>query len=162
MDDMIPAIYSSVTTRNPAHTDALTQSAVSPYEYARWPWPWPPATTASTLHPPPVPTALHDLNTMSTPVREIHSLPSNPGRWIKELLPSPATGPDLRPINTSKRLTVHMAIRHRDRPGQARVRVTGLPIDLLLVAFKWATLTPPIAGISHPSSGSFGYRIFYR
>ena len=69
------------------------------------------------LHPPHVPMALHDLNTTWIPVHEIHCLPSNSGRWIKVVLPSPTTGPDLWPINTFKRLTVHMAIWDRDRPG---------------------------------------------
>ena len=37
---------------------------------------------SSTLHPPQVPMALHDLNTMWIPVREIHCSLSNSERWI--------------------------------------------------------------------------------
>jgi hypothetical protein len=109
----------------------MTQVSRRPYKHTRWHWP--PATTTSIFHPPHVPLALHDLNTIWIPVREIHCMPSNSGRWIKMVLPHPQLGQtydrSIRP--NGKQFIWQLEIGPgRARPG--RVRVTGLPIDLLL------------------------------
>ena len=150
------------------------------------------------LQPQPAPSTLHTsprrfATTTQRGFQENHCLLSNAGSWIKEVLPWPATGPDLWPINVvSRKITACSRTpdaglkrsSHHPQLGQtydrsicpngwqfiwqlqtgtghARVRVTVLPIDLLLAAFKWATPTPPEVGISHPSWESFGYRILY-